>query len=448
MRKCRIDLEVLKKRRDLLKEKISSDGDSVAFILPSNQELVRNYDVHYPFRQDSSFYYFTGFEEPDSLMLYRPGAENEFVLFVRPKDPLMETWEGFRFGPEGAEKEFAADKAYLIGDIDTKLPELLKESEKVYYTFNVHKYFDSRFLGLMEKTQKSKGRGATRFADILDPSEAIGELRLIKDSYEIDCMRKASQISAQAHLAAMKFTKPEVNERQVESVLNYIFKMGGAAREAYSGIVASGHSATTLHYNFNDQECFDGDLLLIDAGAEFEYYAGDITRTFPVNGKFTSAQKSFYNTVLEVQKEIIDMIRPGLEFTKLQETTVDFLVDGMLDLGLLEGDKKEIIESKAYKKYYPHGVSHFLGMDVHDTGSIQTEDGPRKLAEGMCFTVEPGLYVPLDDESAPEEFRGMGVRIEDDILVTEGGCENMTAMVPKEVDEIEEVMAQAIENQL
>lgn len=444
MRKCRIDRDVLKERRSQLKEKML---ESSAIVMTSSPEAVRNNDVHHPYRQESSFYYLTGFEEPESVMVFRPGQDPEYTLFVRPKDPEMETWEGFRFGKEGAVADFDANQAFHINELDEKLPELLTSVDHIYYRFNLHNHFDSQFLRLVERVQKKKGRGATKAPALHDPSEIIGDLRLIKTPYEVEIMQEAARVSAQGHIAAMKFARPGVNEREVHAILNYMFMMGGAAREGYGSIVASGNNATTLHYTFNDQACNDGDLLLIDAGAEVEYYSGDITRTFPVNGKFTDSQKVFYQAVLDVQKEIIEMSQPGLPFTTLQEKTTEFLTEAMLELKLLSGSKEELIETKAFKKYYPHGVSHFLGMDVHDTGSIMLNGTARKLAPGMCFTVEPGLYVPEGDDSAPEEFRGLGVRIEDDILITVNGYENLTSIVPKEVSDLEQILAQPLEAQ-
>lgn len=437
MRKCRVNRRILAERRERLGQMIPD----AAFILVAQPECIRNRDVHHHYRQESSFYYYTGFEEPESVMVFRPGLTPEYVLFVRPKDVERETWDGFRFGPDGAITEFDADQAYSIDDLEKVLPELLLPVEQVYYQMNLHKEFDGEFLRLLQKVQAKKGRGATRLPDIVDPSEAIGEMRLRKKPDEVELLRKAGEISAQGHLAAMKYVKPGVSEREVLAVINYTFLMGDAAREGYGGIVASGANATTLHYTFNDQICQDGDLILIDAGAEYEYYTGDITRTFPVNGRFTDVQKKFYEKVLHVQKAIIEMSRPGLVFTALQERAIDMLTSAMLDLGLLKGNKKDLIDSLAFKKYYPHGVSHFLGMDVHDVGALTVHGEPRVLEPGMCYTVEPGLYVPANDMDAPPELRGLGVRIEDDILITERGCEVLTDLVPKEVRDIEELMS-------
>lgn len=441
MRQCRIDREVLKQRR---REVARSIGNGV-LIIPAHPEYVRNRDVFHPYRQDSSFYYFTGFEEPESIMVLKPGGDPEYILFVREKDVERETWDGFRFGPEGAVSEFAADKAYVIEDFEKEMIEILDGVDRVFYKLNDNPEFDQKFMTLMTGRQRQKARGGSGLPEIVDPSDVIGELRLIKKQDEIETLRKACQISAQAHIAAMKFAQPGVNERQIHGVLNYMMMMEGAAREGYGSIVATGNNATTLHYTFNDQVCNDGDLLLIDAGAEYEYYTGDITRTFPVNGKFSAAQKKFYESVLSVQKKILDICRPGTPFEKLQETTVQLLSEMMVELGLLKGRVEDIIEKKEYKRYYPHGVSHWLGIDVHDVGTIHINGESKKLKPGMCFTVEPGLYVPLNDQEAPEEFRGLGVRIEDDLLITETGHEVMTAAVPKDVEAIEGLIGSARE---
>jgi Xaa-Pro aminopeptidase len=262
-------------------------------------------------------------------------------------------------------------------------------------------------------------------------------MRIIKTEEEKIWLRKACQITAEGHLEGMKFTRPGVNERQIASVINHSFRMNGSVRDGYNPIVASGNSATTLHYNFNDQDCQNGDFVLIDMGAEYNHYTGDVTRTFPVNKRFSEPQKRFYQSVLDVQKEILKMIRPGLQFKDLQETAISLLSGQLLELGILTGSKEHVIEQARYKKYYPHGVSHWLGMDVHDIGLYRKDNKSRILEEGMCFTVEPGLYVPYDDSEAPKEFRGLGVRIEDNILVTSTGHENMTSFAPKEIADLE-----------
>lgn len=432
------DMEVFKERRQILGSRMKGG----ALILPAHPEMTRNNDVGHPYRQDSNLFYLTGFEEPESILVFRPGQSPETVLFVRPKDVFRETWDGFRYGPEAVEREFKIDKSYLISDFDKVILELLKPVDRIYYRWNIDRDFDERVLGLLKNARTSLGRTGRGHLAVHDSWELIGEQRLIKSMYDVGVMRKACEITAQAHVAAMKFTRPGVTERQVMGVLLHSFYMQDAQREGYNSIVASGAAATTLHYVFNDQPCRDGDLLLIDAGAEYQYYTGDITRTFPVNGKFTAAQRKVYDRVLDIQKSLIERVKPGMPFKDLQDSTIEALTDVMIDLKLLSGGRQALIDSLAYKKYYPHGVSHWLGMDVHDAGLYTIGGETRKLEAGMAFTIEPGLYIPVDDADAPAELRGIGIRIEDNIVVTPSGCENLTASAPKEVAEMEAIIGE------
>jgi Xaa-Pro aminopeptidase len=433
MRRSGYDMNVFKERRQMLANRAKGS----AVIVCAHPEMIRNNDVHHSYRQDSNMFYLTGFEEPDSILVFRPGQTPETVLFVRPKDVERETWDGFRYGPEGAESEYKVDKAYLISDFDKMIVDLLKPVDRVYYKWNISREFDEQMLSILERVRSSMGRTGRGHLPVHDSGELIGEMRLIKSSYEIETMRKACEISALGHIEAMKFVRPGVNERQVHGVLVGSFLMQGATREGYGTIVASGAAATTLHYVFNDQPCREGDLLLIDAGAEYQYYTGDITRTFPVNGKFSAPQKKVYQAVLDIQKQLVANVKPGLLFKSMQERTIEALTDVMIDLGLLKGARQHLIETNAFKKYYMHGVGHWLGMDVHDAGLHVVDGEPRKLEPGMAFTIEPGLYIPADDTTAPAEFRGIGIRIEDNIVVTPNGNENLTAKCPKEISEME-----------
>ncbi|HEX4922635.1 MAG TPA: aminopeptidase P N-terminal domain-containing protein, partial [Bdellovibrionales bacterium] len=436
MRRPTIDPGIFKKRR----ERLAAQTQGAAVIVPAHPELIRNHDVHFPYRQDSHLYYLTGFEEPESVLVLRPGMTPEYVLFVRKKDVHRETWDGFRYGPEGAEREFGVDKAYPFDEIDKVLPTLLEGVEKVYYRLYWNTEFDGHLQRALESVRIKQGRSGTGLLPIIDSSEILGEMRLKKEPIELEWLRRACEISAEGHVAAMKFTHPGVNERQVQAVVEYTFRMHGSPRDGYGSIVASGASATTLHYVFNDQPCKEGDLLLIDAGAEYNHFTGDITRTFPVSGRFTDVQTRFYEKVLQVQKAILKMIRPGIAFKSMQDTTIEMLTDALLELGILKGSANHIIEQQLFKKYYPHGVSHWLGMDVHDCGLYKIKGESRRLEPGMCFTVEPGLYVPLDDQDAPKEFRGLGVRIEDDVVVTDLGCEVMTSKAPKEIHDMASII--------
>jgi Xaa-Pro aminopeptidase len=434
MRRPQFDMQMFKDRRSELARRAQGS----VFILPSHPDMLRNNDVHHPYRQDSNLFYMTGWEEQESVFVFRPGQKPESVLFVRKKDLVRETWDGFRYGPEGATANFGMDKAYLVEEFDQKFVELVKGAETVYYRFNIDPAFDQRMLGLMEE-MRTTARGQHN-PGLHDPNELIGEMRLHKTEAEKKIMRKACEISSEAHVAVMKAIRPGMNERELHGLFVYEAFKRGAGREGYGTIVATGANACTLHYTFNDQDTKDGDLLLIDAGAEKDYYTGDITRTYPVNGKFTEPQKRVYEAVLNANKEILKMIKPGFPFAKLQERTIEMLVDSMFDLKLMSGDKKKIIENLDYKKYYPHGVGHWLGMDVHDAGSYLIKGESRMIEEGMSFTVEPGLYIPFDDKTAPAELRGIGIRIEDNIVVTKDGCENMTSKCPKEIPDLEAII--------
>lgn len=436
MRKPIEDVKIFADRR----QRIGRDIQGAALVVAAHPEHIRNHDVGFAYRQDSNMYYLTGFEEPESILIFRPGMNPESVMFVRRRDKERETWDGFRYGPEGVEREFLIDKAYPIDEFMVHAPGLLKEVDKVYYALYKNEEADKKMQACLERTRSLQGRTGYGLLPILDADTFLGEYRVIKSEIELTNLREACEISAQAHLAAMRFTRPGVTERQIQGVLAHNFYMKGAAREGYNYIVASGNAATTLHYNFNDQVCKDGDLLLIDAGAEYNYYTGDITRTYPVNGKFTDEQARVYQGVLNVQKQIIDYIKPGIVFKDLHEMGTSLLTDLMLELGLLSGRKEDLISALQQKRYYPHGIGHWLGMDVHDAGLYFQKGVPREVEPNMCFTVEPGLYIPADESGAPQKYRGIGVRIEDNVRVTSHGCENMTSSVPKEIADIEKVV--------
>ncbi len=436
MRKSTENPEIFKKRR----KKVLAGLNGAALIVAAHPEQLRNDDVHHIYRQDSNLYYLTGFEEPESILLLRPGKNPESVMFVRPKNIERETWDGFRFGPEGTQKEFLIDEVYPIEEFTTKSVELLKGFDEVYYRQYKNKAADSQVESVLLELKKVFGRSGYGLLTVKDADTFLGEFRLKKDEDDISNLRKACQISADAHTAAMKFTKPGVNERHIQAVLAYNFYMNGAARVGYPYIIASGNNATTLHYNFNDQICKKGDLLLIDAGAEYNYFSGDITRTYPVSGKFSAAQRKVYEGVLAIQKDIIAQLKPGLFFKDLHEMAVQRLVDLMLELGLVSGRKDDIIKSNQHRKYYPHGIGHWLGMDVHDAGLYFIKGEARPIEAGMSFTIEPGLYIPENDMSAPAELRGIGIRIEDDIVITQNGCDVMTSGAVKEIDDIEKIV--------
>jgi Xaa-Pro aminopeptidase len=436
MRKPKENIQIFKQRRNQLNKTLQGQ----ALILTSYPEAVRNASVHHPYRQDSNLYYLTGFEEPETIFVYRPGMIPETVLFVREKNQERETWDGFRFGPQGAMAEFGIDQAYEIDQFVKQAPLLLRDVEAVYYRMNKNPKFDSWMSQALLDQKALHARTGRGLLSVHDSENLMSELRVIKSPYEIELMRKAGELSAIAHLEAMKFTKPGVTEGQIQGVLTYHFMMNGASREGYNYIVASGNNATTLHYNFNDQVCLDKNLLLIDAGGEYNYYTADITRTFPINGQFTDAQAAVYQGVLNVQKQVINEVRPGVPFKRFHELGTELLIDLMFSLGLLHGRKDDALASGEYRKYYPHGIGHFLGLDVHDAGLYFKNGEPRQIEENMVFTVEPGLYIPATDTSVPAQFRGIGVRIEDNIRVTSNGSEIFTSAAPKEISDIEKAM--------
>ena len=439
MRRPNLDMSVFKERR----RKLGALTEGAAVVLHSQPEYLRNNDVGYPYRQDTNLFYLTGFEEPETILVFRAGQTPETTLFVRAKDVERETWDGFRYGPEATKSEFKVDDVQLIKDFDRLIVDLLKTVDRVYYPMNQIPEFDVQMRAILGRVRQAHGRAGYGHLAIYDSREIIGELRIKKSKHDVTVMRKACELSGQGHIEAMRATKPGVNERTLQGLLFASFLRQGAAREGYNSIVGSGDNATTLHYVFNDQECKDGDLVLIDAGGEYEYYTGDITRTYPVNGKFTDVQKRVYQSVLDVNKKIIAMAKPGLLFRSLQDTAVEMLTDLMIELKLLSGTRKQLIDSLAYKKYYPHGVSHWLGMDVHDAGLHILKGEPRQLEAGMSFTVEPGIYIPAGDMHAPAELRGIGIRIEDNLVVTETGAENLTMSCPKEISELEAIIGKS-----
>lgn len=439
MRTPTIDMNVFKERR----RKIAREMEGAALIVAAHPEMVRNNSTHFPHRQDSNLYYLTGFEEPGSILIFRPGQTPETVLFCRKRDKERETWDGFRYGPELAEKYFAIEKAFPIEDFVKEAAKLLVPVDRVFYRMYKHEKVDILFQEVLLNLRSSQTRTGVGLLPVHDADILIGEQRLIKSDYELEQMRTANEISSRAHVAAMKFTRPGVTERQVQAVIEHQFMFNGCARPAYNSIVAAGNNATTLHYVFNDQVCKDKDLLLIDAGGEFNFYNADITRTFPINGKFTDEQARVYDGVLQIQKSIIEAIKPGLTFKEIHEMAASLLTELMLELGLLSGRKQDIIQGNIHRKYYPHGAGHWLGIDVHDAGLYFRKGEPRALEPNMVFTVEPGLYIPEDDDTAPKNYRGIGVRIEDNIRVTNSGYENFTASCPKEINDVEQIVGKA-----
>lgn len=412
-------------------------GDGIA-IVATAPEVPRNRDTHYPYRHDSYFYWLTGFAEPEAVVVVMGGDKPESILFCRDKDEAREIWDGFRYGPAAAQERFAFDAAYTITELDARLPDLMGNRARLAYAVGQDPLWDARVIGWLNAVRAKTRQGIIAPGEIIDVRHALDEMRLIKDAHELALMRRAAEISTGAHRAAMRATRPGGHEYEVEAELLSAFRRGGAEAPAYTSIVASGANACVLHYVFNNQPLRDGDLLLIDAAAEFGSYAADITRTFPVNGRFSAAQKDVYELVLAAQTAAIDAVRPGNHWNMPHEAAVRVLTQGMVDLKLLEGSVDGLIESDAYTRFYMHRTGHWLGLDVHDAGEYKIDGEWRPLQPGMTLTVEPGLYIrPADD--VLEAFWNIGIRIEDDVAVTEAGCEVLTSP-PKTVVEIEDWM--------
>jgi Xaa-Pro aminopeptidase len=413
-------------------------GAGSAAIFPAAPESVRSNDVEYRYRQSNDIYYLTGFREPGAVCLLLPGhPKDEFVLFVRPRDPERETWTGRRAGVEGAMAQYGASVAYPIDEIDQTIPAYLAECERVYYSFGRDEAFNQRVMGWMRGAQQARPRTGAGPTAILDAREALHEMRLHKEPEEIECLRQAIAITADAHVSAMRSARAGMREYEVEALVEYTFRRGGGAGPAYPSIVAAGSNATILHYTTNDCVMGAGDLLLLDAGAEFDGYCADVTRTFPIGPRFEARQRALYEIVLDAQLAAIDMIRPGVKFDEVHQRAVEVLCQGLLELKLLSGELAEIREKELYKPFYMHRTSHWLGLDVHDVGAYKKGADSRVLEPGMVLTVEPGIYVGdmVDDVAA--DWRGLGVRIEDDVLVTTDGHEVLSAAVPKAVDVLE-----------
>ncbi len=414
--------------------------DGVALFL-SAPVAVRNNDVEHEFRQDSNFYYLTGFDEPEAACLLIPhGRKERFVLFVRPRNRDQEIWVGHRAGAEGALKHYGADKAYPISELPKKLEQYLAGAKVLYYQMGVRPEMDKTISDELNTLRSRVRSGASWPTEFKDPAAIVHEMRLIKSPEEIKVLKRACDVSAKAHEMAMRATKPGLFEYDVDAALKYYFRKSGSGRMGYPTIVASGPNATTLHYNANSRKMHSGELLLIDAGTEIDYMTADITRTFPVNGKFTPAQKAVYSAVLDAQYAAVKHVRPGVTFFSVHEAAVKKLAEGLKRLGILKGPVKKIIEKKEYGRFYMHRTGHWLGMDVHDCGAYQIDGKSRKLEAGMVLTVEPGLYFRHDEKSYPSQFRGIGVRIEDDVFVTRSGCEVLSEKAPKKIPDLEKII--------
>ena len=420
-------------------------GKNTIAILPAATEKTRNRDVDYPFRQDSDFHYLTGFDEPESVLVLIPGRKQaEVVVFCRERDPTMEIWYGYRSGPEGVVKDFAVDDAFPIGDIDDIIPGLIEGKDRVFYAMGSRPDFDKQVMDWVNDIRAQVRSGAHPPGEFVALDHLLHDLRLIKSKAEIAMMQAAGTASAQAHRRAMQKVRPGMMEYQLEAEYIHEFMRRGCRSPAYPSIVGGGVNACILHYVENNRELKDGDLVLVDAGGEYDHYAGDLTRTFPVNGEFNEAQKDIYNLVLKAQLAAIDQVKAGNHWNKPHETVIKILTQGLVKLGLLKGRVSTLIKEEAYSKYYMHRTGHWLGLDVHDVGDYKVGGEWRVLEPGMVLTVEPGLYIAPDCKSAPKKYRGIGVRIEDDVVVTKGEALVLTRAVPKTVVEIEKLMADKV----
>lgn len=414
--------------------------DGIA-VLPAAPVRLRNNDVEYAYRQDSDFYYLTGFAEPESVAVLIPGRpQGEYVLFVRDRDPTRETWDGKRAGPVGARRQYGADDAFPITDLDDILPGLLENRTKVYYTMGAYPEFDQRVVGWVNglRAQARQGRHTPQEFVALD--HLLHDMRLFKSRNEIDVMRESARIAAQAHRRAMKACRPGLMEYEIVAELLHEFRLHNAD-VSYQPIVGGGDNACILHYRENDQMLKDGDLLLVDAGCELQCYASDITRTYPVNGRFTPEQRAVYEVVLEANLAAIEKVKPGNHWNDPHSAAVRVITQGLVRLGLLKGRVATLEKEGAYRKFFMHRTGHWLGMDVHDVGDYKIGEEWRVLEPGMAMTIEPGIYIAPSMRGVPRNFRGIGIRIEDDVVVTRTGCEVLTSKAPKDPDAIEALMA-------
>jgi Xaa-Pro aminopeptidase len=409
-------------------------------IIPAAREAVRSNDTNYRYRQDSDFFYLTGFEEPEAIAVIAPERAQKYTLFVRPRDPEREIWDGRRAGVEGAKRDFGADESFPIEEFERKLEEILDGAEILYYRLGVNTHIDNTIIRQIVRMRGLNRKPIHPPQTIVDPATIVHEMRVLKSREEIELMQRAADIAAEAHCEAMKAARPGMKEYELEALIEQVFRRSGANGPSYTSIIGAGPNATVLHYINNDGELRDGELLLIDAGAEYKGYASDITRTFPINGRFTKAQRDIYDVVLETQMSCVDMVRPGTTHDQLKQHSIEMITEGMLRLGLLNGHKEELIKEKKYEQFYMHGLGHMLGIDVHDVGRYYFDKESRALEPGVVMTIEPGIYISPETKDIPEEYLGIGVRIEDDVLCTNNGPRVLTTKVPKQPEEIEALM--------
>ncbi len=430
-------VEFARRRKQLMR---MADEDSI-LILPAAPERIRSKDTTYPFRQDSDFWYLSGFAEPEAVLVLVPGRKHgETLLFCRERDADREAWDGPRAGPEGAIANFGMDDAYPIADLDDILPSLLEGRSRVYYHFGRDKEFDLTLIGWVNQVRARVRQGAKPPHEFMELGHLLHELRLFKSRDEVRLMQRAADIGCQAQVAAMRATRAGAWEYEVEAALQHVYRRHDSVA-AYEPIVGAGNNACVLHYRANNAAMKDGDLLLVDAGAEYANYASDITRTWPVNGRYSPAQRALYQLVLDAQSAALEKARPGQHWITGHHAAVEVLTEGLLSLGLLKGSLKQNIASGDYRRFYMHKTGHWLGLDVHDVGEYKVAGEFRELEPGMAFTIEPGLYIPPGSKNVPVKYQGIGIRIEDDVLITKDGHRVLTDAVPREVDAVEALLA-------
>ena len=421
-------------------------GDAVA-VFPSAPQAIRTNDSHYLYRQDTDLFYLSGFGEPESVLVLAPKHETtKSVLFVRPNDKEREVWDGHRAGPQGAVRDYGVDAAYPIDELDERLPELLDSAGTLYYAFDRDDAFNRRIVDLVKHYRFSRRRSDNGPLTIVDPSLVLHEMRAVKTAADIEGMRRAVGISREGHIAAMRHARPGMHEYEIQAIVEYVFTSRGAQYPAYPSIVAGGPNATVLHYTANRRRVKDDDLVLVDAGAEVDCYCGDLTRTWPISGRFTPEQRAVYEIVLAAQLRCIELCNPGVVFnTVVNDAAIQVIAEGLIDLGLLTGSVARTIETETYKRFYMHRIGHFLGMDTHDVGSMRAQGEWRVLQPGMVVTVEPGIYIP-DEDDVDARFRGIGVRIEDNVLITGSSHDNLSDGTPKTIEDVERTVAEGRES--
>ncbi|MEN9579679.1 MAG: hypothetical protein RJA70_2688 [Pseudomonadota bacterium] len=429
--------EIFARRRERLRT-LMGHGVLVVFAAPV---FIRNNDVQHEYRQHSDFFYLTGLDEPGCVLVLSAGEKGSCTLFVRLRNKEREIWDGPRTGVEGAKGEYGADEAFDIVELSQQLPKQLLGHTQLFYSFGEFAEHDTQLIAALSRSRLLARRTGLYPHTIIESDQVVHEMRWLKDDHEVGLMLKANSVTLEAHHQAMRLAAPGRHEYELEALIRHTFRMAGCERSAYAPIVGSGANTTILHYIKNDQQLKDGDLVLIDAGCEFEYYAADVTRTFPVGGRFTEPQRALYQVVLDAQYAAIDVTKPGSTLLEQHEAALKVLTQGLIDLQLIEGSLETALSEERYKPFYMHRTGHYLGMDVHDVGAGYVEGRPRPFEPGVVVTIEPGLYVAADNESVPPEYRGLGIRIEDDVLVTADGYRNLSDGIVKTVDDVERMCA-------